>query len=105
MLGDHTGGLLSIGKAGKAVTKQLGKTLTSLGESPDKRVLQKVQQSKDAAISVANRSATGRSVAGREKKPPVATSLHSQLGLDTGTFLSGDSLGLHWIQAHIANFH
>ena len=31
-------GLKSIGKAGKAVTRQLGKTLTSIGESPDKRV-------------------------------------------------------------------
>jgi hypothetical protein len=28
---------MSIGKAGKAMTKQIGKTLTSLGESPDKR--------------------------------------------------------------------
>uniref|UniRef100_A0A7S2Y632 C2 domain-containing protein n=1 Tax=Entomoneis paludosa TaxID=265537 RepID=A0A7S2Y632_9STRA len=34
---EHLGRLRSIGKAGKAVTMQLGKTLTALGESPDKR--------------------------------------------------------------------
>jgi hypothetical protein len=34
---ENLGGLMSIGKAGKAMTKQLGKTLTSLGDSPDKR--------------------------------------------------------------------
>lgn len=33
----ETLGLKSIGKAGKAVTKQLGRTLTKIGESPDKR--------------------------------------------------------------------
>jgi hypothetical protein len=39
---ENLGGLKSIGKAGKAVTKQLGKTLTSMGESPDKRGHDKV---------------------------------------------------------------
>jgi hypothetical protein len=33
---------MSIGKAGKAVTKQLGKTLTSMGDSPNKRGHNKV---------------------------------------------------------------
>ncbi|GAX12581.1 hypothetical protein FisN_13Lh037 [Fistulifera solaris] len=35
-------GLKSIGKAGKAVTKQIGKTLTSIGDSPDKRAQNKI---------------------------------------------------------------
>ena len=34
---EHLGRLRSLGKAGKAATKQLGKALTSLGETPDKR--------------------------------------------------------------------
>ena len=68
---DHMAGLKSIGKAGKAVTKQLGKTLTSLGESPDKLGLQKVQQSRDNN-SVVTRAAQS-----------VVTS--NPLGLDTGT--------------------
>lgn len=66
-------GLKSIGKAGKAVTKQLGKTLTSLGESPDKRGLPKVQQARDSG-SVVTKAAHS-----------VVTS--NPLGLDTGTFL------------------
>jgi hypothetical protein len=36
--------LKSIGKAGKAVTKQIGKTLTSIGESSDQRGLQKLNK-------------------------------------------------------------
>lgn len=34
---ESMGGLKTLGKAGKAVTKQLGKTLHSLGDSPDRR--------------------------------------------------------------------
>ena len=63
-------GLKSISKAGKAVTKQLGKTLTSLGESPDKRGLQKIQQARDTGSVVT-------------KAQSVVTS--NPLGLDTGT--------------------
>ena len=64
---DHMAGLK---KAGKAVTKQLGKTLTSLGESPDKRGLQMVQQARDTG-SVVTRGAHSVGVS-------------SPLGLDTG---------------------
>ena len=64
-------GLKSIGKAGKAVTKQLGKTLTSLGESPDKRGLQKIQQARDTSSVVT------------KAQQSVVTS--NPLGLDTGT--------------------
>lgn len=35
-------GLKSIGKAGKAVTKKIGKTLISIGESPDRRGLKRM---------------------------------------------------------------
>lgn len=42
LLSDALGGLKSIGKAGKAVTRQLGKTLTAIGESPEKRAQQKL---------------------------------------------------------------
>lgn len=37
----------SIGKAGKAVTKQIGKTLTAIGESPDKRAHNKIFKAKN----------------------------------------------------------
>ena len=50
-------GLKSIGKAGKAVTKQLGKTLTSLSETPDKRSQMRMQQPKKDVASVISRSA------------------------------------------------
>ena len=34
------------------MTKQLGKTLTSLGESPDKRGIQKIQHGRDSGSVV-----------------------------------------------------
>jgi hypothetical protein len=39
---DNLMGLKSIGKAGKAVTKKIGKTLSSIGESPDRRGLKRI---------------------------------------------------------------
>lgn len=47
-------GLKTIGKAGKAVTKHLGKTLTSLGESPDKRGQQRFNVAKNSREIVSN---------------------------------------------------
>lgn len=41
---DNLSGLKSIGKAGKAVTKQIGKTLTAIGESSDQRGLHKLNK-------------------------------------------------------------
>jgi hypothetical protein len=40
-------GLKSIGKAGKAVTKQISKTLSAIGESPDQRGLQKINRAQN----------------------------------------------------------
>lgn len=63
----------SFGKASKAVTKQLGKTLTSLGESPDKRGIQKIQQGRDAASVISRGVQT--------------TAGPARLGLDKGRHL------------------
>ena len=43
-LADNLSGLKTIGKAGIAVTKQIGKTLSALGESPDQRGHQKLKK-------------------------------------------------------------
>lgn len=51
MLLDNLIGLKSIGKAGKAVSKQIGKTLTAIGESPDQRGLQKVSKAQNPRYS------------------------------------------------------
>jgi len=71
---DNLGGLKSIGKAGKAVTKQLGKTLTSIAESPDQRGLQKVINAQNPQLRTA------------KSKKEIAHSHEAQnnLGLDTG---------------------
>ncbi|KAL7570167.1 hypothetical protein ACA910_020005 [Epithemia clementina (nom. ined.)] len=53
---EHLGRLRSLGKAGKAATKQLGKALTSLGDTPDKRGQQLLYKAKDKQNSpVGNR--------------------------------------------------
>jgi len=48
---DNMAGLLAIGKASKAVSRQIGRTLTSIAESPDKRgreMLQRVHRDRSA---------------------------------------------------------
>jgi hypothetical protein len=90
---DHLVGLKSIGKAGKAVTKQLGKTITSLGDSPDKRITQKTQINKDTG-SVVTRVA----LPGEDPNPlgiDSGTTFQSDVGgqtfrIDTVAFLPGD---------------
>jgi hypothetical protein len=74
---ENLGGLISIGKAGKAVTKQIGKTLTSLGESPDKRGHQRINLANNPQVNA---------VLGDHK--PIAQRLAkgaSDLGLGKGT--------------------
>lgn len=65
----------SIGKAGKAVTKQLGKTLTKIGDSPDKRGHEKLFLVQNPQF-LPNR--------GRRKEPQIPKSNKRDLGLDTG---------------------
>jgi hypothetical protein len=47
LLVDNLVGLKSIGKAGKAVTKQISKTLSAIGESPDQRGLSKINRAQN----------------------------------------------------------
>lgn len=71
-------GLKSIGKAGKAVTKQLGKTLTSIAESPDQRGHQKLFLAQNPQL---------QSLKQKEGKRIKKAGAKSDLGLDTGTFI------------------
>jgi hypothetical protein len=50
---DTLPGLKSIGKAGKAVGKQLGKTLTKIGDSPDKRGFNKLKLAQNPQLQSA----------------------------------------------------
>ena len=82
------GGLKSIGKAGKAVTKQLGKTLTSIGESPNVRGQQRVNLAQNPQF-----------ISRKQKKETnIRTGATTDLGLDSGrpTYCS-DAYGLWWI--------
>jgi hypothetical protein len=72
---DNLGGLKSIGKAGKAVTKQLGKTLTSMGESPDHRGYQKVFLAQNPQLQSLK----------SKKERAIKVEAKTDLGLDTGT--------------------
>jgi hypothetical protein len=75
---ENLGGLKSIGKAGKAVTKQLGKTLTSLGDSPDRRGQGLMQVAQNPQLFGRDR---------REKARRTQVKGKVDLGLDTGTYL------------------
>jgi hypothetical protein len=72
---DNVVGFKSIGKAGKAVTKQLGKTLTSIGESPDQRGHQKLLQAQTPQFA----STTTKNV-----NTPHVKAFATDLGLDSG---------------------
>jgi hypothetical protein len=72
---DNLGGLKSIGKAGKAVTKHLGKTLTSIVESPDQRGHQKVFLAQNPQLQSLK----------PQKERLTKAEAKSDLGLDTGT--------------------
>ncbi|GKY92544.1 hypothetical protein MPSEU_000224700 [Mayamaea pseudoterrestris] len=67
-------GLKSIGKAGKAVTKQLGKTLTKIGDSPDKRGHEKLFLVQNPQFATKN----------KEKDLNNRIDGKSDLGLDLG---------------------
>lgn len=71
-------GLKSIGKAGKAVTKQVGKALTKIGESPDKRGHEKMFLVQNPQFLTAAQQA---------KDQRITPEAKADLGLDTGTFL------------------
>lgn len=66
----------SIGKAGKAVTKQVGKALTKISESPDKR-------GQDKAFLVQNPQflSTGQ----QGLAPGLGDGRKADLGMDSGT--------------------
>jgi len=70
-------GLKTIGKASKAVTKQLGKTLTKIGESPDKRGLEKL-------LAVQNPQVQSPGIQGKDRETRVTDETQTDLGLDTG---------------------
>jgi hypothetical protein len=70
-------GLKSIGKAGKAVTKQLGKTLTKIGESPDKRGHEKL-------FLVQNPQFLSTKVKEKDLKTHLPVDDKTDLGLETG---------------------
>jgi len=72
---ENLGGLKTIGKAGKAVTKQLGKTLTAIGDSPDKRGLNKMQLAQNPRLLLSSRKKRHRNFKGRNK---------TDLGLESG---------------------
>jgi hypothetical protein len=67
--------LKSIGKAGKAVTKQLGKTLTKIGDSPDKRGHEKL-------FLVQNPQFFSKKTVEKDAKTKKISKI--DLGLDTG---------------------
>lgn len=72
-------GLKSIGKAGKAVTKKIGKTLSSIGESPDRRGLKRIFMAQNPQM---------------QSLQPMSRQSHlkANVDVDSGTFL------LHWIK-------
>jgi len=69
-------GLKTIGKAGKAVTKQVGKALTKIGESPDKRGLDKLLSAQNPRAQSPGQKDHGQRLPKQAK---------TDLGLDTGT--------------------
>ena len=75
---ENVGGLKSIGKAGKAVTRQLGKTLTAMGESPNKRGQTKMALARNPHLLLTNSEKQGKKA--RRKKG-------GDRGVDSGEFL------------------
>lgn len=65
----------SIGKASKAVTKQLGKTLIKIGDSPDKRGHEKLFLVQNPQFLSAK---------AKEKETKTYVDNMTDLGLDTG---------------------
>jgi hypothetical protein len=78
-------GLKTIGKAGKAVTHKIGKTLTKIGESPDKRGHERL-------FFLQNPQFLSRDRPGQQRAPTAA--LKSDLGLDTGRYWLRRSVSL-----------
>ena len=70
-------GLKSIGKAGKAVTKQLGRTLVKISDSPDKRGHEKL-------FLVQNPQLFARKLKEKDAKTHIDATATNDLGLDTG---------------------
>lgn len=72
----------SIGKAALKGTKQIGKTLTAISDSPDRRAQGRLAQV--SAPQFYNR----QNRKDKARKPQVNVMAHDSLGLDTGTFPS-----------------
>jgi len=87
-------GLKSIGRAGKAVTKQLGKTLTSMSDTPDKRGLKKM-------VTAQNPQFVPKTM---ERDRKVRIQAKSDLDLDTGkslqSFFGCLQLSLNMLQTY-----
>lgn len=62
LLEENIVGLKSIGKAGKAVTRQLGKTLTAISESPDKRAQEKLAHVQNPNLFVTSSERNARNL-------------------------------------------
>jgi hypothetical protein len=74
---EHTGGLKSIGKAVTKGTKQIGKTLTAISDSPDRRGrgrLQMVQHKQPSTPSGESRNALPTPTSGKPLGLEIGTS-------------------------------